>query len=256
MKAVNLLPPDLRSASKRTVKRSGAPAPEAPGGSGPFIILGALALCVLGLAGYVLAGNSVKEREAELARVTVEHQAAQQKVAALKPYGDFEQMALRRISTVKELAAMRFDWEQALRDISHATPSSVMLTALNGSVAAGEGGGSNAMRAAIPSPAIELEGCTLSQPHVARLMARLRTIRGVSRVSLSNSTLADGDTSATSPCGDGPNFQVVAFFERSTAAAGAEPTLTSAPATTAPPVATPAPAAPTAETTTGATTAP
>ena len=82
MKAVNLLPPDLRSASRRG-RASGIPAQEAPGGSGPFVVLGALAMCVLMLAGYVLAASTVKERRAEPAEVTRQHEVAARQAAAL-----------------------------------------------------------------------------------------------------------------------------------------------------------------------------
>ncbi len=70
MRAVNLLPPDLRSGPK-------GPAPavasgEKTSGAGAFIVLGVLAFCVLAMAAYVLSGNTVKDRQAELARATAE----------------------------------------------------------------------------------------------------------------------------------------------------------------------------------------
>lgn len=262
MKAVNLLPPDLRGAPRRIGKGSGAPAPEAPGGSGPFVVLGALVLCVIGLAGFVLANNTIKDREAQLGVVTAEHTAAQAKALELKPYGDFQDMALRRIETVKGLASLRFDWEQALRDVSYATPASVTLSSLNGTVAAGQGGGSsNPLRAAISAPAIELKGCTRSQPAVARLMSRLRTVRGVTRVSLSKSDKESGASAVgatAGPCGvkNAPSFEMVVFFERAVSQAAAA-NITATAATTAPASSTQtaAPTQPAAQTT-GATTAP
>ena len=56
MRAVNLLTPDLRSAPKGKGS-SGPSAMDAPGGIGAFVLLGALALCVAALAGYVLSGQ-------------------------------------------------------------------------------------------------------------------------------------------------------------------------------------------------------
>ena len=50
-------------------------------------------------------------------------------------------MAETRIQTVKDLASSRFDWEQALRDISRAIPADVTLTSLNGSISSGAAGG-------------------------------------------------------------------------------------------------------------------
>jgi len=136
MKAINLLPPDSRGLPK-----SGAPkvaaAPEEPAGIGAFVLLGALALCVAALAAYVLTTNSVKDRQAQLDAVTVQAQTVAQRAAQLKPYADFQQMAETRIQTVKDLAASRFDWEQALRDISRAIPADVTLTSIDGSISSG-----------------------------------------------------------------------------------------------------------------------
>ena len=52
MRAVNLLPTDLRGASKATAERGAGP--EATGGAGAFVVLGVLAACVAGTAAYVL----------------------------------------------------------------------------------------------------------------------------------------------------------------------------------------------------------
>ena len=72
MKAVNLLPPDTRGAS--TVSADLGAGPEAKGGAGPFVVLGVLAACVIGAAGYVLATNTVKQHTADLAAVTARQQ--------------------------------------------------------------------------------------------------------------------------------------------------------------------------------------
>jgi Tfp pilus assembly protein PilN len=219
MKAVNLLPNDLRGSSRASADTSLAQ-PE-PGGPGAFVVLGVLAFCLVALAGYVLTTNTVKERQSQLAAVTAEAQAATQRATELKPYADFDTLAKARIQTVRDLAASRFDWEQSLRDVSRAIPAAVTLASLNGSVSGGSGGG-GALRSAIAAPAIELSGCTSSQPAVAQLMSRLRAVDGVTRVSLSKSTKpnAGGATSTSSdqpPCGkaDAPQFELVIFFERS-----------------------------------------
>jgi Tfp pilus assembly protein PilN len=224
MRAVNLLTPELRSAQKGT----GAPKPsamETSGGIGAFAILGALALCVAAVAGYVLAGNVIKEREATLAAVSTKNDETVKRAAELKPYADFQTLAQERTSTVKALASARFDWEQSLRDLSRALPGNVYLSSLKGSVGSGASGGSSGIRGAIPSPAIELAGCTRSQPAVATLMSRLRNIQGVTRVSLSKSEKADvvgsAAGSAVGPCGNGspPTFELVVFFEKSAVSA-------------------------------------
>ena len=222
MRAVNLLPPDLRSSS---AKGRGTQPPRAPGeGIGAFILLGALALCVAAVAGLVLSNNVIKERKATLAQVTAESDATTKRAAELQPYADFQLVAQERVGTVQALANSRFDWEQSLRDLAKAMPRDVRLSMLSGNVGAGAtaGAASSGVRGAINAPAIELKGCTSSQPAVARMMSRLRNIDGVTRVSLSKSDKQGGATASPSSggesgplCGRGekPNFEVVVFFE-------------------------------------------
>ncbi|HEX6024360.1 MAG TPA: hypothetical protein VFZ00_20395, partial [Solirubrobacter sp.] len=88
MRAVNLLPTDLRGASKATAERGAGP--EATGGAGAFVVLGVLAACVAGVAGVVLTDNTIKQRNADLDRVAQEQQALQAQVTKLKPYADFD----------------------------------------------------------------------------------------------------------------------------------------------------------------------
>jgi Tfp pilus assembly protein PilN len=253
MKAVNLLPPELRGTPK-----TAAAAPAVGGdGTGAFVVLGVLAALVVAFAGYVLTNNTVAERKSELAAATQQQEAAARATAQLKPYADFETLVNARVQTVTDLATSRFDWEMALRDLSRALPSDVTLTSLKGTVSStASGGGGNSMRGAIDVPAVELAGCSRSQTTVARLMARLRNVDGVTRVSLSksdkdtvvNSSRAPVSGGAISPaCGKGnpPAFEVVAFFEGKAAAAvdpagvAANATAPAAGATTATATATP-----------------
>ena len=71
---------------------------------------------------------------------------------------------------MQALASARFDWEQSLRDLSRALPGDVYLNSLKGTVGGDSSGGSGSgIRGAIGgAPAIELSGCTKSQPAVAR----------------------------------------------------------------------------------------
>ena len=227
MKAINLLPPDLRGTPK-----GGGAAPvvaDEPGGLGAFVVLGALALGVVALAAYVLTTNTVKDRTAQLEATKVAGVATTQRVAQLKPYADFKATAEARIQTVRDLASSRFDWEQALRDISRAIPANVTLASLNGSISSQSGGGTT-VRGAITAPAIELKGCTSGQLSLAKLMSRLRNVDGVTRVSLGKSLKAEkaaassaapvpagGPSGERPPCGDprAPSFELVIFFERS-----------------------------------------
>ena len=259
MRAVNLLPPDLRSGPKGSAPAVSTGVENS--GPGAFIVLGVLAFCVAALATYVLAGNTVKDREAELAAATAKSAVVSQQVAALKPYADFESVANTRVQTVTDLANSRFDWEQALRDLSRAVPADVTIGTLKGSLAGTAATpGATATDAA---PTIQLAGCTYSQTKVAELMARLRTIDGVTKVELTKSdkeaTSGAGSGDRTAPsasgyCGkaDVPAFMLNVVFKGATApaatgtaAAGTPPTTTSAPAASPAPAgaaATPAPA--------------
>jgi Tfp pilus assembly protein PilN len=227
MRAVNLLPRDLRTA-RREPRRSVRPEPVQ--GIGAQILLGALALCVAAVAGFVLVNNDIKQRESDLEVAQQRASAATAKAAALKPYADFEALASARVETVRGLAASRFDWEQALRDISRAIPGDVKLQSLEGDMGLpGAPGGGDALRGSIQAPAISLGGCASSQSSVARLMARIKAVDGATRVSLSKteSTAANGSVASTSesPCGtdDPPTFSIVVFFEGSAASAALAP---------------------------------
>jgi len=81
-RAVNLLPPDTRGASK--VSADLGAGPEAKGGAGPFVVLGVLAACVAGAAGYVLTENTVKQRTADLAEATAQQQAIARQAKEIK----------------------------------------------------------------------------------------------------------------------------------------------------------------------------
>ena len=190
MRAVNLLPPDTRGASKASAELGAGP--EAKGGAGAFVVLGVLAACVAGAAGYVLADNTIKQRTADLAEVTASQQALQSKANQLKPYADYDSMAKARVQTVRDLATSRFDWEQALRDLSRAIPQDVTLS--TSTVTPAAPAAPAALRGGDLRPAITITGCAPGQTQVARLMARLRDIDGVTRVSLTKSaTAATGD---------------------------------------------------------------
>ena len=232
MKAINLLPPDQRGASKGgSPKAKAAAANDEPGGIAAFVLLGVLAACVVAVAAYVLTTNTVKDRQAQLDAATAEADATARRVSELKPYADFQQMAETRIQTINDLASSRFDWEQTLRDVSRAIPSDVTLTSFTGSVATGSSGGST-VRSAIAAPAVELKGCTPTQKNVATLMSRLRTVDGVTRVSLSKSlkpamtptgTVASVSTAVEQcPGKRPPSFELVVFFERSKVPASVE----------------------------------
>jgi Tfp pilus assembly protein PilN len=259
MKAVNLLPTDLRGAPKASAAITARS--DVPRGPGAFIVLGALAFGVLALAGYVLTTNTIKDRQAQISQLATQQQAAEQRVAALKPYAEFDQLAKGRVATLRDLAGKRFDWDQTLRDLSRALPQDVTIKSLNGTLGgATAGAGAASGQQATTKPSISLTGCTRNQKSVARLRARLSTVNGVTRVKLASSTKSAATTAPTTaptgsdsadaaPCGAGarPDFNLTIEFagDGSAAAAAAAASTPAAPATaaasgTATPAATPA----------------
>jgi Tfp pilus assembly protein PilN len=243
MKAINLLPPDLRGTPKGGSSKPTVAA-EAPAGIGAYVVLGALAACIVALVAYVLTTNTVKDRQAKLEATNAQAAATTQRVAQLKPYADFQATAETRIQTVKDLASSRFDWEQAMRDVSRVIPADVTLSSLSGSISSASGGGSS-VRGAIAAPALELKGCTSGQKEVATLLSRLRNVDGVTRVSLGKSlkpaaaTTAATTTTNAVGCGKGrpPAFEIVTFFEGSKVPASVQDVTVQAAAGSTPPAA-------------------
>src|SRR3954468_22480090 len=92
MKAVNLLPSEQRGSAK-TAAASAAKPDKGAAPFGAYVVLGALAFAVVATALSVLAGNTIKDRKAELARVTTEAQATQAKATSLQAYADFATLA-------------------------------------------------------------------------------------------------------------------------------------------------------------------
>ncbi len=156
---------------------------------------------------------------------------------------------------MRQLAATRFDWYDALSDLAKVVPANTSLQSLFASVAPGTGTGAStgsgagtggsgiasSLRSAISAPAFELVGCTATQDDVARLMSRLRLINGVTRVTLGDSQKPDTAQPATSVSGSGssagcqanaPTFNLVVFFQPLPGAAAAGGT-TATPATPA-----------------------
>jgi Tfp pilus assembly protein PilN len=249
MRAVNLIPTD---------QQRGAGGAAGKSGGGAYILLGALALLVVLAASYVVAGKSVTDKKAKLADLGQQATAAEAKSESLTSYTKFASIRAKRVDTVSQLAASRFDWAHALREVSRVLPENAWLTALTAttSPSVSVGGGSGALRSSLDVPAIQLQGCTTSQASVAKLIARLRLVDGVQRVSLEDSTkgqessgttVSDAGSAGSGDCRGGhakyPVFNADIFFEPNGAAVSTTAgTATTASATSAVPGSTTAPA--------------
>jgi Tfp pilus assembly protein PilN len=233
MKAVNLIPVEAR----RGLRGGGS-------GSGlaSYIVLGVLAAVVAMSAAYTLTNRSLSERHAELQSVQSQVQDAQAQVQRYSSYTGFTALRQKRTETVRSLAASRFDWSHALHEVARTIPSNAWLTALKGTVTPGvsvEGGTTDPLRASLPNPALEVQGCTTSQADVAKVISSLRRVDGVERVSLSSSQKLDdgsagGGGSSTAATGDSgsadcrngnahyPQFSMTLFFATPTSPSGAQ----------------------------------
>jgi Tfp pilus assembly protein PilN len=250
MRAVNLIPTD---------QQRGAGGAAGKSGGGAYILLGALALVVLLAATYVVTGKSVTDKKTKLADISAQASAAEAQSATLTSYTRFASLRAKRIDTVSQLAASRFDWAHALHEVARVLPENAWLTSLTAttSPSVSVGGGNGSLRGALDVPAIQIQGCTTSQASVAKLIARLRLIDGVQRVSLEDSTKGQESTSTGTTVSDGgtgsgdcrgghakyPLFNVDVFFEQSGAAVSTTTgTTTTASATSAIPASTTVPA--------------
>jgi hypothetical protein len=128
MRAVNLIPPEQRRGAGGLAGRTGGVV---------YVVQGMLVVLVaLGVV-YALAVHQVAARKATLAQVTAEATTIQGEVAALQPYVSFESLTQQRVSSVVALAEQRFDWPQAMEQISLALPSNVTLSSISGTATGG-----------------------------------------------------------------------------------------------------------------------
>jgi Tfp pilus assembly protein PilN len=187
-----------------------------------YVLLGFLAAAVALVTLYVLANNSISSRTATLNNLKAQVTQEQAAMTRLGEFTKFASLAQTRVSTVKAIAAARFDWHAALSDLAKVVPANTTLQTVSGTVVPGAGaggsGGGGALRSDITAPAFELTGCTASQDDVARLISQLRLVNGVTRVTFSNSQAsgASGSSAGGSSPGcsaGGPTFDLVVFFQ-------------------------------------------
>lgn len=215
MKAVNLIPSDSKGAHGVSVPKLAIPTYALIG-----VLVGAIVLVTL----YVTASNSVSDRQAQLTSLKTEVAQAQQAASRLASYGQFASLEQQRVQSVRGIAATRFDWNSALGELAAVIPANTSLQTLSGTVVAGAnaggGGGAGGLRSAEPGPAVEVQGCTSNQDDVARLISRLRTMDGVTRVALASSAKATSSMTATGSSApktgcepNAPTFDLIVFYQ-------------------------------------------
>jgi Tfp pilus assembly protein PilN len=204
MRAVNLIPGDVRSAPRLRAGSSGV---------GVYLLLASLAALVVCAGLWASANKQAGDRTVKLERVEAQAAAADKRGVRSASYVEFKRLALDRVQTVKTLSQTRFDWANAMREVGRVLPADVWLTGLSGVSGAGSGSPGPATSAA-PAPSITLDGCTRSQAKVAGLMARLRAIDGIRGIALKHSEKPDaaGDASCPANRPSDPRFTIAISF--------------------------------------------
>jgi Tfp pilus assembly protein PilN len=184
VKAVNLLPQKHRPAAPTGARRGSA-----------YVVLGALAVVLFALVGYVLTGNSINSAKEQVAQAEKETEEAQAKTRALQPYGDFSSVAQTRLASVKTQAQGRIDWERLVGELAHFLPEGSWLTTTDAAAdpELSEGGGSGDAT----GPIVSLTGCAKDQRTVADTLIRLRRVSGTTDVTLKESVQGE-DTEGSS----------------------------------------------------------
>jgi Tfp pilus assembly protein PilN len=188
------------------------------GGPLAYIIVGALAAAVIGVAVLAVTDNQISDSKAEISRLEGETAAVEAKAQELDAYTQFHAMSEQRKATIASLADSRFDWQRVMHELALVLPGDVSLTNLTGTASPGvsvEGAGSVAMRTSVPGPALELTGCAASQDGVAGFIQALKEIDGVTRVGVQVSSLEGGSSAGGSGC-EGESlaqFQMVVAFD-------------------------------------------
>lgn len=188
MRPVNLLPTRYRPA-----RASG----DRPGIG--YAAIGALAVLLLMVVLYVITNNGINDAKEKTAKARAEQQAAQARIGELQAFGDFATLKASRESAVRNVAALRFDYERLMREMALVLPKNTYLTSFSataGGAAASAGGATGT------GPQVTVAGCAPSHPGVATAIVRLRKLHNVTDVNLQSSTKAQGGGTQTSGTGN------------------------------------------------------
>jgi Tfp pilus assembly protein PilN len=179
MRPVNLIPPEDRRGDHAPLRA----------GALSYVILGAIGAALVAVVALVLTQNSIVEKENQIGELEVAEQAATQRAQALAPYAEFASLQEERELTIKSLAESRFDWERVLRELALVIPADVSLTQLEAQTAGSEGADASTDTGSAPS--LVMSGCATEHDAVARFVAALEDIDGVTRVGLESSAAPD-----------------------------------------------------------------
>lgn len=249
MRPVNLIPPDERRGDSAPLRT----------GTLIYVLLGGLALLLLGIVAVALTSKQISDRQSEKSSLQQELTSATSQAQSVQAFTSFRTVQEQRQATVASLAQSRFDWSRVLHELALVLPSDIQLTALTGTVTpdvqidSGAGssssGSGTSLRSDVKGPALQIDGCAPTQDSVASFVAALEDIDGVTRVGLDSSKIPDNGGSSATPTGEPGDqaisssngcpqskpytFTIVAAFDAvpAPATASAAPSVPAAPAT-------------------------
>jgi Tfp pilus assembly protein PilN len=163
-----------------------------------YVVVAVLAAALIAVTLTVLVGNQVSDRKDE--KASLEAQVAQEQATAdrFQSFADFASTQQAREQTVSQLARSRFDWERVLRELAIVIPDDVWLTNLNAAVSSDAASGSTSSLGSassgssvstegITGPTLQIQGCASGHEAVARFLASLHDVDGVTRVTVVSS---------------------------------------------------------------------
>lgn len=194
MRPVNLIPPEARRGEKAPMRT----------GALSYVIVAVLAVALLGITGVVLTNNQISDREAEKSGLESRLTEAEARAKRVSAFADFASLQQARAQTVDDLARSRFDWERVLRELAIVIPEDVWLTNLTATASpavqissdsgSSSSSDSGADLSSVQGPSLRIVGCGTGHDAVARFLAALRDIGGVTRVSVLSSDRPDPDS--------------------------------------------------------------
>lgn len=238
MRPVNLIPPEARRGDKAPMRT----------GALSYVIVAVLAAALVGVTGVVLTSNQISDRKAEKSSLESRLAEAEAQAKRVSAFANFASLQQARAQTVDNLARSRFDWERVLRELAIVIPEDVWLTNLTATVSpevqiddsGSSSSSSSGASDSVVGPSLQIEGCGAGHEAVARFLAALRDIDGVTRVSVLSSDRPDassgGGAGAASPASDCrtrdfiSKFTIVAAFDAVPVPASAGTTAPAAPA--------------------------
>jgi Tfp pilus assembly protein PilN len=197
VRPVNLIPPEDRRGER------------APMRTGPlaYVVVAVLAVGLVAVTLTVVASNQLSDRKAEKASLQSQVAEAQAAATQVQSFADFASVQQTREATVSTLAQSRFDWERVLRELAIVIPHDVWITNLNATASAdaasslGSGSGSSSSTStvstdSIAGPSLQIQGCADGHEAVARFLAVVHDIDGVTRATVTSSELPDQTSAA------------------------------------------------------------